>query len=64
MPLINVELIDEVLSDSQKQPIVSKLTDTIVSSEGLETGDRGNGGKPLTTAGVNAPATVTVAQPD
>jgi phenylpyruvate tautomerase PptA (4-oxalocrotonate tautomerase family) len=63
MPLSNVELIDGVLFASQKQPIVSKLTDPKVSVEGLESGDWGIGSKARTTADVNAPVTVTVAQP-
>ncbi len=34
MPLINVELIENVFTPEQKQQIISKLTDAIVSIEG------------------------------
>jgi 4-oxalocrotonate tautomerase len=34
MPLINVRLIEGVFSDSQKQQIIERLTDAMVSIEG------------------------------
>ena len=67
MPLINVKLIEGVFSDGQKQEIVRKLTDTMVSIEGenmrpvtwvvveeVKSGDWGIGGNPLSTADVKA----------
>ena len=65
MPLINVKLIEGVLSPQQKQEVIRKLTDTMVSIEGeatrpytvvlleeLKSGDWGVGGKGLTTSDV------------
>jgi len=65
MPLINVKLIEGVLSPQQKQEVIRKLTDTMVSIEGeatrpytvvlleeLKSGDWGVGGKGLTTSNV------------
>jgi 4-oxalocrotonate tautomerase len=62
MPLINVKMIEGVFTPKQKQEMVSKLTDTMVSIEGenlrpatvvvleeIKSGDWGFGGKPLTT---------------
>lgn len=63
MPLINVRLIDGVFSDSQKQQIVSKLADAMVSIEGGKGGDWGIGGKSLATVDVKALAAGKVAQP-
>ena len=67
MPLIQVKIIEGVLSQEQKQQIVKKLTDAMVSIEGenmrqvtwciveeVKSGDWGIGGKPLTTADVKA----------
>jgi len=67
MPLIQVKLIEEVFTPAQKQEIISKLTDTMVSIEGenlrpltlviieeTRSGDWGVGGKGLTTADVHA----------
>ena len=67
MPLINVKLIEGVFSDSQKQEMVKKLTDAMVSVEGenmrqvtwvvveeVKSGDWGIGGTPLATADVKA----------
>ena len=67
MPLINVKLIEGVFSAGQKQEIVRKLTDTMVSIEGenmrpvtwvvveeVKSGDWGIGGNPLSTADVKA----------
>ena len=34
MPLVNVKVIEGVLSDSQKREMVEKLTDAMVSIEG------------------------------
>jgi 4-oxalocrotonate tautomerase len=65
MPLINVKLIEGVFSPQQKQEIVGKLTDAMVSIEGenmrsvtwvvveeVLSGDWGMGGKTLTTQDV------------
>jgi 4-oxalocrotonate tautomerase len=67
MPLINVKLIEGVFSTSQKQEMIRKLTDTMVSIEGenmravtwvvveeVKSGDWGIGGNPLTTGDVKA----------
>jgi 4-oxalocrotonate tautomerase len=65
MPLIQVKLIEGVFSNEQKQEMVRKLTDAMVSIEGesmrpvtwvliedVKSGDWGIGGNPLTTADV------------
>jgi 4-oxalocrotonate tautomerase len=70
MPLVNVKVIEGVFSDSQKQDMVKKLTDAMVSIEGenmrevtwvvieeVKSGDFGIGGTPLTTEDVKALAT-------
>ena len=62
MPLLNVKFIEGVFTPSQKQEMVRKLTDTMVSIEGenmrpvtvvileeVKSGDWGIGGKPITT---------------
>ena len=67
MPLIQVKVIKDVFSREQKQQIISKLTDAMVSIEGenmrqvtlclveeVESGDWGIGGKGLTTVDVHA----------
>jgi 4-oxalocrotonate tautomerase len=67
MPLIQVKVIEGVFSQEQKQEIVKKLTDAMVSIEGenmrqvtvciveeVKSGDWGIGGNPLTTADVKA----------
>jgi 4-oxalocrotonate tautomerase len=67
MPLIQVKLIEGVFSTVQKQEIIKKLTDTMVSIEGenmrpvtwvvveeVKSGEWGIGGKALTTADVKA----------
>jgi 4-oxalocrotonate tautomerase len=67
MPLIQVRVIKDVFSKEQKQQIISKLTDAMISIEGenmrgvtwcvveeVESGDWGIGGKALTTADVQA----------
>jgi 4-oxalocrotonate tautomerase len=67
MPLINVKIIEGVFSTEQKQEIIRKLTDAMVSIEGenmrgvtwcvveeVKSGDWGIGGNPLTTADVQA----------
>ena len=67
MPLINVKVIEGVFTDTQKQEIVKKLTDTMVTIEGenmrqvtwvvveeVKSGDWGIGGKTLTTEDVKA----------
>jgi 4-oxalocrotonate tautomerase len=67
MPLINVKIIEGVFSPEQKQEVIRKLTDAMVSVEGenmrgvtwcvveeVKSGDWGIGGNPLTTAAVKA----------
>ena len=67
MPLINVKLIEGVFTPKQKQEMVRKLTDTMVSIEGenmrhvtsvvideVKSGDWGIGGNTLTTSDVKA----------
>lgn len=67
MPLIQVKVIEGVFSSEQKQEIVKKLTDAMVSIEGesmrqvttciveeVKSGDWGIGGKPLSTEAVKA----------
>ena len=67
MPLIQVKIIEGVFSQEQKQQIVKKLTDAMVSIEGesmrqvtwciveeVKSGDWGIGGNPLTTGDVKA----------
>jgi len=67
MPFINVKIIEGVFSDSQKQEIVKKLTDAMVSIEGenmrgvtwvvveeVKSGDWAVGGTRLTAEDVKA----------
>jgi 4-oxalocrotonate tautomerase len=67
MPLLNVKLIEGVFTPAQKQEMIRKLTDTMVSIEGenmrsvttvvieeVKSGDWGVGGKSLTTSDVKA----------
>jgi 4-oxalocrotonate tautomerase len=67
MPFVNVRVIEGVFSSAQKQEMIRKLTDTMVSIEGeamrpvtwvvieeVKSGDWGIGGKPLTTSDVKA----------
>jgi 4-oxalocrotonate tautomerase len=69
MPLLNVKLIEGVFTQKQKQEMVRKLTDAMVSIEGenmrpvtwvvieeVKSGEWGVGGKMLTTADVHAMA--------
>jgi 4-oxalocrotonate tautomerase len=73
MPLINVKLIEDVFTPEQKQEIVSRLTDAMVSIEGenmrqvtwviveeVNSGDWGIGGKALTSQDVKALAATPV----
>jgi 4-oxalocrotonate tautomerase len=65
MPQIDVHLIKDVLNAKQKQQVIEKLTDAIVSIAGenlrgatwvkilvVNSGEWGIGGKPLTTEAV------------
>ena len=65
MPLVNVKLIEGVFTPSQKQEMIRKLTDAMVSIEGenmrsvtsviideVKSADWGIGGKPLSTEDV------------
>ena len=67
MPLIQVKLIDEVFTSTQKKEIIARLTDAMVSIEGehmravtwvlieeVRSGEWGIGGNALTTADVRA----------
>jgi 4-oxalocrotonate tautomerase len=69
MPLLNVKLIKGVFTPLQKQEMVRKLTDTMVSIEGenlrpytlvvieeIKSGDWGVAGRPLTTGDARAVA--------
>jgi 4-oxalocrotonate tautomerase len=69
MPLVQVKLIEGVFSDAQKQEMVRKLTDTMVSIEGepmravtwvvieeVRGGSWGIGGRTLTADDVRAMA--------
>ncbi len=74
MPLVNVKLIEGVFTAEQKQEMIRKLTDTMVSIEGenmrsvtwvvveeVKSGDWGIGGNPLTTEHVKHLASGTAA---
>jgi 4-oxalocrotonate tautomerase len=65
--LVTVKLIEGVFTPAQKQEMIRKLTDTMVSIEGenlrpvtcvlvdeVKSGDSGIGGKPLTVSDVRA----------
>ncbi len=67
MPFVQVKLIEGVFSEAQKQEMIRKVTDAMVSVEGEElrdktvviveevkSGDWGIGGKPLSTEDVKA----------
>ena len=67
MPLIQVRLIENVFTPNQKQEMLSKLTDAMVSIEGenmrqvtwvvieeVKSGEWGIGGQALTTKAVQA----------
>ena len=67
MPLIQVKLIEGVFSDVQRQEMIRKLTDAMVSIEGerlreltwvvveeVRSGSWGIGGKPVTAGDVKA----------
>ena len=67
MPLLNVKLMEGVFTPAQKQEMVRKLTDTMVSIEGenmrgvtlvvieeVKSGDWGIGGNALTLSDVKA----------
>ena len=67
MPLINVKMIEGVFTPAQKQEVIRKLTDAMVSIEGenlrpvtwvvleeVKSGDWGIGGNALGTADVKA----------
>ena len=67
MPLVNIKVIEGVYNEEQKQEMIQKVTDTMVSIEGekmrrstwvlveeVKSGDWGIGGKCMTTEGVIA----------
>ena len=67
MPFVNVKVIEGVFTPAQKQEMIRRLTDTMVSIEGesmrsvtwvvveeVKSGDWGIGGNPLTTSDVKA----------
>ena len=74
MPLIEVKLIEGVFTTAKKKEMITKLTDAMVSVEGenmrpvtlviieeVRSGDWSVGGKPFTTADVQALAAGKVA---
>ena len=69
MPLVQVKVVEGVFSDAQKQEMIRKLTDAMVSIEGekmrevtwvvveeVRSGSWGIGGRPLTVADIKAVA--------
>ena len=67
MPIVNVKVIEGVFTPAQKQEMIKKLTDTMVSIEGenmrgvtwvyiedVKQGEFGIGGNPLTADDVHA----------
>jgi 4-oxalocrotonate tautomerase len=69
MPLVQVKLVEGVFSEAQKQEMIRKVTDAMVSIEGekmrdvtwviveeVKSGSWGIGGKALTTADIRAKA--------
>ena len=67
MPLVNVKLIEGVLSQAQQKEMIQKITDAVVSIEGenlrevtwvvideVKSGNWGVGGNALTTENVKA----------
>ena len=67
MPLVNAKLIEGVFDSAEKEEMITKLTDTMVSIEGenmrgvtwvvfeeVKSGEWGVGGRPLATADVKA----------
>ena len=67
MPLVTVQLIENVFTPAQKKEIIEKMTDTMVSIEGealrsvtwvkieeIKEGDWGIGGQTLNAAAVHA----------
>ena len=67
MPLVNIKVIEGVFNEEQKQEMIQKVTDTMVSIEGekirrstwvlvedVKSGDWGIGGKCMTTEDVIA----------
>jgi 4-oxalocrotonate tautomerase len=65
MPIVNVKVIEDVFTPAQKQEMIQKLTDAMVSIEGetmrqvtwvytedVKQGEFGIGGQPLTAADV------------
>ncbi|RXH57694.1 tautomerase family protein [Granulicella sibirica] len=67
MPLIQVQLIENVFTPEQKQEVITKLTDAMVAIEGenmrsvtwvilqeVRSGEWGIGGRALTTEAVHA----------
>ena len=69
MPLVEVKLIENVFTPTQKEQIITKMTDALVAIEGehmrpvtvvlieeVRSGDWGIGGKAVTTDAVHAMA--------
>ena len=67
MPLVTIEVIKDVFTPAQKQDLIAKVTDAMVSVEGeamrgvtwvrvqeIQQGDWGIGGKTLTAADIHA----------
>lgn len=75
MPLVNVKVIEGVLSDAQKKELIKGVTDAMVAVKGenlrqlisviieeVKSGDWAIGGQPLTAADVQAVAAGPVKQ--
>jgi 4-oxalocrotonate tautomerase len=73
MPFINVKVIENVFTDEQKEQLLTRVTDAVVSVEGeamrgvtwvaieeVKSGDWAIGGQPLSTQAVHELAGVTV----
>ena len=67
MPVVNVSLVEGVFSSAQKEEMISKITDVMVSLEGefmrektfvlieeIKSGNWGIGGKAMTTDAIKA----------
>ena len=74
MPLVTIDVIKDVFTPAQKQDLIERVTDAMVSVEGeamrpvtwvrvteVEQGDWGIGGKTLTAADVHALAAANAA---
>jgi 4-oxalocrotonate tautomerase len=73
MPFVNIKVIENVFTDEQKQELLTRVTDAVVSVEGepmrgvtwvtideVKSGDWAIGGQPLTTRAVHEMAGLAV----